>query len=155
MPSSATIRWVPEQPGVTFRDVPGAPPPAATDRDRLAQMTELMRRFSAVLWPGQQEIKLRLIVQPLDRYSDIAAGQLDGAIFVFALDANPEVLVVLEAKGTSAADSVWRYATAPVTVAARQVSLDGRSVWTAPYHTEDVNTPNRGYFALLAPLEKP
>jgi hypothetical protein len=157
MPSSAPVRWAPEQPGVRFRDVPGAPPPAATARERLAQMAELIRRFAAVSWPRYQpaqQTKLRLNVEPMDRYSDTGKGQLDVAIFVFADAANPEVLVLLEAQGTTAGDSVWSYAVAPVTVAALEVSLDGKSVWTQQYHTEDVNTPEKGYFTVLAPLPK-
>jgi hypothetical protein len=149
------IHWAPTRPGLTFRDVPHAPPPAQTAQARLPQMQDLMKRFSAAVHSGRPPSSLRLVLDPIDRYADTMAGQVDGAIFVFAVGKNPEVIVLLEAQGPAVDKAAWCYAVAPATVAPFEISIDGKQVWTAPYHSDAENTAEAPYFAVGMPRVKP
>ena len=152
---SGPIHWAPERPGLTFRDVPGAPLPARTAQTRLLQMKELIRRFSAVAHPSRQPDRLRLVSHPIDRYADAEAEQIDGAIFFFSIGTNPEVMVLLEAQGPTLDRSSWRYAVAPVTVAPFEVDIDRKQVWAQPYHSEPDNKPTGSYFTVRMPRLRP
>ena len=77
---SDRIHWSPRGPGLTFRDMPDAPPPAQTAEARLVQMKDLIGRFSATA--HRRPIPLRQIEDPIDRYSNAGAGQVDGAILL-------------------------------------------------------------------------
>ncbi len=150
-----SIHWTPKGPGLTFRDVPGAPAPAGTAQDRLSQMKDLIKRFSALVHPGRWADRLELAPEAIDRYANLEAGQLDGAIFSFALRNNPEVIVVLEAQVPTSDKASWRYAAAQATAAAFEVAIDGKKVWSVPYHSEKVNTPGESYFIVGMPRSKP
>ena len=89
--------------------------------------------------------------RPIDRYADPAKEQVDGAIFVFAHGTNPEVMVLIEAQGTSPKTASWRYAVAPLTVALFDVRLDRRVVCTVPYHSTRMNLPTLPYYAPVLP----
>jgi hypothetical protein len=80
-------------------DVPPAGEPAA----RLRQFRALVKRFSSyqIFNPGKQREELRLLAQPLYRYSDAERHIRDGALFAFALGTNPEALLFLEARDKS------------------------------------------------------
>ncbi len=41
------LQWVPAKGGLEFREIPGAPAPANTEAERLRQMRDLLKRFSA------------------------------------------------------------------------------------------------------------
>jgi len=144
------IHWAPVKPGVTFREIPGAPAPAQTPRIRLAQMKDLSTRFAATEHPGRTTI-LRLMPHPIDRYADPAKGQVDGTIFVFANGTNPEVMVLIEAQGPSADKASWRFAVARLTVAPFEVTFDRREVWTESYHSEQINTHRGCYYSMRLP----
>lgn len=142
-------RWAPGRPGVTFRDVPGAPGPADSAAGRQAQMGELVKRFTSAEHPGG-DVTLRLMPRPICRYSDPAAGQLDGAVYVFATGTNPEVLILLEAQGRGSEGPTWRYAVARVTAAPYEVFFDRREVWREGYAGRQKD-PGEPYFTERLP----
>jgi len=152
---SGAIHWTPKPPGLTFCDVPDAPPPAQTAQTRLLQMKDLIKRFSAVIHPGPGQSELQLIPDAINRYSDAEAGQVDGAIFVFAIGTNPEVIVLLEAQESTPGKASWRYAVAQATAASFKVAIDGKEVLAAPYHSDQANTPGASYFCVGMPPLKP
>jgi hypothetical protein len=102
--------WSPTMPGVKFRPVPGAPPPAAAARLRLLQMKQLAKDFSGKLvdLKGQSTV-LRLLPQPLVRYEPTAATVVDGAIFALAEGTDPQSLVLMEARNVDG-EPRWEYA---------------------------------------------
>ncbi len=132
--SDGRLRWTPRKAGVTFREIPDAPPPAAREAERLRQMRQLLNRFSASeFWDvTKQDYVLRLLPHPIDRYTDPASGVIDGAIFNFANGTNPEVLVLIEARRGPGGATIWSYAAAPLTTAAPTLRLDQKDVWTSP-----------------------
>jgi hypothetical protein len=73
-------------------------------------MKEISRRFEAhEFWdPDNSRFELRLLVQPVHRYSDESQSLIDGAIFVLAHDTNPEILVQLEAHADINSDGRWK-----------------------------------------------
>lgn len=88
--SSPETRWSCMRPGWEPQTLTMAPAPASSDRERMRQMRELARRFSAVeLLPPPMRFDLRLLPQPILRYADADASQLDGAIFAFCHGTNP------------------------------------------------------------------
>lgn len=125
------LDWFAEKPGVVLRDLTDAGKPADRPPLRLAQMRQLLRRFtaseSAVI---EGRIELRPMANALHRYDDAKTGLIDGAIFAFANGTNPEVFVLIEAHTTATGPTVWKYSLAQMTGGALSVSLDGEEVWS-------------------------
>jgi hypothetical protein len=92
-------RWEPTEAGLTLKELPEAPKPAATAAARLAQMRQLARRFAAKERIRKELIDCRLMTQPIDRYQSKVDKIVDGAIFVHVNSTNPEVGVVIETDG--------------------------------------------------------
>src|SRR5262249_3127282 len=96
------VVWQPSRAGVAFAPLADAPAPAKTASGRLTQMREMARNFSAdlttVIAPKTKH-HLRLLPQPLMRYGSDSKGLLDGALFVFARETDPDVVLMLEARG--------------------------------------------------------
>jgi hypothetical protein len=97
-------------------------------------MKQLVRRFAAYqITAGSDKLRLdlRLLSQPLCRYSDPQVGLEDGAIFAFANSTNPEVLVVIESH-RAGSSSAWRYGLARLCGGEAYASLDGKEIWSQP-----------------------
>jgi len=126
------VRWTPRN-GVEFHEIPEAPVPAAGESQRLRQIRDLAKRFSArEQWKGTdgQHYALRLLSHPIDRYSDPASGVVDGAVFVFAYGMNPEALLVIEAQRRGSGPPRWSFAAAPFSHCEITLELGSRNVWT-------------------------
>jgi len=104
--------WHPARPGVVLAAVPEAEPPADTPARRLVQMKAIAREFSIVLRDRRvsdsgENQTLRLLNQPLYRYElrgHDSKDLVDGALFAFALGTDPEIFLMLEARGAA-----WQY----------------------------------------------
>jgi hypothetical protein len=86
-------QWTAEKAGLELQSLSDAPAPAENAAERLRQMKQLVRRFAAYqITAGSDKLRLdlRLLSQPLCRYSDPQVGLEDGAIFAFANSTNPE-----------------------------------------------------------------
>ena len=145
------LRWAPAKGGLEFREIPDAPAPATTEAERLRQMRDLLKRFSAREFYDKtaQDYALRLLSHPIDRYADAASGLVDGAIFIYANGTNPEVLLVIEARRLGASSPSWFYAAAPLTRAAATIRLGRQDVWTEP--SKKVTSPEDTYFLARRP----
>jgi hypothetical protein len=130
--------WVPTESGLTLKELPDAPKPAAMAAERLVQMRRLARRFTAKEQYRNTEIECRLLTQPIDRYNSAEQKIVDGAIFVYANSTNPELGVVLETDGED-----WRYGTLRLTSAESRVLLDGQEV--AAYDEVNARNPSGSY----------
>jgi hypothetical protein len=131
---SAGQKWSPQKPGLTMQVLPDATTPADTSANRLRQMKELARRFSAfeILRPQGQRYELRLLTSPVHQYAHPDSGLIDGTIFIFAYGTNPEVALLIEAERTAPSLPVWRYGLAPISAADLFVNLNDREVWSQP-----------------------
>ena len=106
-----------------FVPLEGAPKPAATERQRLLQLRDLARRFSASEKHMGESYDLRLLPQPLDRYTDKERGVDDAAIFVFAFGTNPELVLLIENVAGG-----WRYAVMRMSWAELAIKFDDKEV---------------------------
>jgi hypothetical protein len=123
--------WSPREAGITFQPLEKAPTVAANSRLRLSQMKALARDFSASMRDMEDEqFQLRLLTQPLIRYEPKDEQVLDGAIFAFSLGTDPEVLLILEARGGKEGHQ-WQYALARFHYIELTVQHNGRQVWRA------------------------
>ena len=128
--------WEPAKPGGEFLRVPDAPKPADSATERLTQMKSLARRFHAELTKRPPEYSegsiwpLRLLPKQLVRYGG-AKGTLDGAIFAFCHDTDPEILLTLEARGEKN-DVAWYFAFGPLTSWKATGHCDKQIVWSQP-----------------------
>jgi hypothetical protein len=134
VPLKATLEggsvWTPTKPGVEVKRVPDAPQPARTPVQRLVQMRDIAKRFSASdAFEGKPDSdELRLLSKPLIRYGADNSDTLDGALFVHAHGTDPELMIVIEAL-RSGDGYEWSYSLAPMTGYALKASLDGTKVW--------------------------
>lgn len=145
--------WASRRPGWEPLSFAESARPADSARERLRQMRLLARRFKAVeSLPPMPREELRLLPQPALRYSDVDAGQLDGAIFLFCHGTNPEVLLVIEAHQKGDEPAAWQYAFARNTIAALTVDLDGKEVWTQPLISFGNASPDSPYCIAVQPM---
>jgi hypothetical protein len=127
--------WEPRQPGIEFRRLTYAPPPAETPRQRLSQIKMLARRFRAEAIkspPAYQENdvrELRLLAQPILQYEDRGIPDHEGAVFAFAMDTDADVLLVIEnrIRGEKAG---WEYALARTNPYVLKVWCGEELVWS-------------------------
>jgi len=151
--TTGATKW---QPGaIQFRPqvIPDAMSPAAKEGQRLRQIKDLARRFAAhEFWdPDNSRFELRLLVQPVLRYSDAKASIQDGAIFVMAHGTNPEALVLIEAIGKSLEESHWHCAFARLGSAEIHVELDGKDMCKVDRAEGIVGAPVDPYWLFSSP----
>ena len=93
-------------------------------------MKEIARLFSASFeFNETRKEELRLLTQPLLRYSDSESGVVDGAVFSAAANGtNPTVMFLVELQEVGAMQ-VWRFAVAAMTDGGLVVKYDGKEVW--------------------------
>jgi hypothetical protein len=130
--------WKPSKPGVTFESLPGAQAPATTATGRLRQMRDFSRDFTVErIHPEQGKESLRVLPQPIYRYSSPEQEVVDGAIFVFVEGTDPETFLLLEATGGEG--SKWRFALARMNIVDFSASYQGKKVWSvAPIEWDTV-----------------
>lgn len=121
-------RWTSGERGIAWQALAGTPAPEATRTGRLVQMRVIARRLSASI-TAEEKNELRLLPQPLYRYPDKTAGAVDGAVFVFALATDPELVLLIEASA-DADTRVWKVAFARFGNLAMAVKDGERTLWT-------------------------
>lgn len=122
--------WSPKDAGVSFSPVPDAPAPSGTANQRLLQMKRMARDFAATKVQrdgGRQE--LRLLPQPIYRYAAEKQGVQDGAIFVMVQGTDPEVFLLLEARG-KADEAQWTFAPARMNSTGFEVRYRDKRAWS-------------------------
>lgn len=120
--------WTSGEPGIAWQTLPESPAPASSRAARLMQMREIARGLTALI-TAEEETQLRLMTQPLYRYPEMMLPAIDGAIFVYSLATDPELILLVEA--TEATDrSVYRLAFARFGNLAMAVKSGDRTIWT-------------------------
>jgi hypothetical protein len=124
------IRWTPPRDAVRWNDLAAAQAPADRPAARARQIKELAQRFKAhEFWdPNNSRFELRMLVQPVHKYSNPDSGLLDGAVFLLCHATNPEVVLLIEAV-KEAGGAKFRYALARLGHAELHVEFDGKEVW--------------------------
>lgn len=146
--------WSPQEPGLEFKPIPGAPPPAKTAGLRLAQMRALSRQFTGYLRLGKN-IKLRISQQPVYRYNMKNAAKdrpavLDGAVFLLMTRWDPEIILVIECRSTQKGYS-WQFAGARFSCAAVRLEHGGKTLWSVreiPYQNFHCGAAHKPFYAV-------
>jgi hypothetical protein len=123
--------WTPALPGLEFKPLPDSPTPATNAPQRLRQMRDLARDFTARQTDRSGvDRDMRLLNQPLFRYEPSGGALIDGGLFVFVLGTDPEAFLLIECR-TSEGQPRWEYALTRMNSVEIRVSRSGHPVWTA------------------------
>jgi hypothetical protein len=124
--------WSPPEAGIEFKPLPDSPEPAPSPVRRLSQMRDLAGRFSGAKITREEREKrdLRLLPQPVLRYSSKHHEVTDGALFALVEATDPEIFLVLEARPHEG-DLLWHYALARMNSLWLSASYSGQQVWEA------------------------
>jgi len=145
-------QWRSSKPGLAMKPIADIAAPAESESERLRQMKVIARTFLVRedAGPAKGQIQLRLLPNPIHRYSDTASGLRDGAIFVFAYGTNPEAFLIVEARSANGSVPAWHYGRARVTGGALSAKQNDREVWqvaeanppyTGPSYTNRLRSP--------------
>ena len=134
---------MPKGTALEFKPVPDAPPPDETAPRRLRQMRAIVNRFTGVEVRAGAEVRekerceLRLLPQPIDRYTPSSADRADGAIFIAAFGTNPEAVLFIESDGKA-----WNYAVGRLCGATTiSLSIDRKTAWEGAPVRYSVDSP--------------
>lgn len=131
MERNSSSVWKPAKPAFAFQDLKDGPKPAKTDRLRLPQMRQIASEFTVVDdfgWDKKEKQHLRLLSQPLLRYTDEERGVVDGALFTYSMGTNPEANLLLEL--VKSGDSLkWQFGFSPMTIYALTATYKESPVW--------------------------
>jgi hypothetical protein len=125
-------KYASRKPGVTFSPVPRAEAPGDNPRARTAQLKELKDRFTARLIVNDDGngAEARTMPKPLFEYSDPETKLPVGAIFgMSSTGTNPDLLLLIEARGDSDGKLRWEYAYARMTANGVRLRLDDAEIW--------------------------
>ncbi len=104
--------WKTTEAGLRFVDIPRAPAPADNESQRLSQLKQLAKAFSGVekFRKDPNNIELRLLPQPIHRYAAPKQGIVNGGLFAFVQGTDPEIFLLIEARGKDVATARWQFA---------------------------------------------
>lgn len=123
--------WKTKSGGIKFSTLEGPFHPATTAGQRLLQMRSLAKNFEVTkIDRDNSQQELRLLTQPIYRYSAATEKVLDGGLFVFVQGTDPEVFLMLEARGDGDA-ARWNFAAARMNSVGFQARFREREVWRA------------------------
>jgi hypothetical protein len=124
--------WKTSESLVKFADVPGAPALAATEAQRLLQLKQLAKDFTGTKKERDENtgvIELRLLPQPVHRYAAPKQGIHGGGLFALVHGTDPEIWLLIEARGKDAAGARWQYAVTRMTSSEVRVKHADKQVW--------------------------
>jgi hypothetical protein len=135
--------WVPQKTDVEWIKIEDQEEPSTDAKRRGFQMRNISRSMSAhEFWdPDNSRFELRLLSQPIHRYSDTERGIVDGSMFVFANGTNPEIALLLEVVQVGS-KTEWRMGFARIGHAEMHVEIAQKSVWTVPRYVPADHTDN-------------
>jgi len=144
-------RWAPAS-GAMRQTIAGAPTPADSAPLRLSQLRKLAREFVVTMQVDNHPWELRLLPQPIYRYSAPEAGVIDGALFtyVWTKGTDPEFILLVECLKE---ESGRRWVYAPVKMTNRSLSVvrNEDEVWTCPTDGQpSIDSPYASYYSETA-----
>jgi hypothetical protein len=139
--------WKTNEPAVHFADLPNAPAPAASETQRLFQIKQLAKDFAVTKkrYDGI-ESEARLLPKPLHSYAAPKDGVVQGAVIAFVQGTDPDLFLLIEARGKSVASAHWQYAVARMTGAELRLRHRDKQIWKADKLSEaEYTDPTRVY----------
>ncbi len=127
--------WKTSEPGLEFAEIPNAPVPAASEAQRLLQLKQLAKEFSGIgTMNKDRNLELRLLPQPLHRYASPKQGIIIGGMFGLVRATDPEILLLIEARGQNVASARWHFAPARMrSTAELHLRHRNKPVWEAKH----------------------
>lgn len=117
--------WTPSASAVEMKPLPGGPKLAETKPQRLFQLKKISERFQAHQKVEGEELELRLLPRPIDRYQPSEHLDSDAAICVFVSGRNPGILLMIEVKHDE-----WQFGVGRLSgPSALTLRLDGEIIW--------------------------
>ncbi|HTU17187.1 MAG TPA: hypothetical protein VMG10_03935 [Gemmataceae bacterium] len=150
--------WKTSKAGLRFVDVPGAAAPAASEAQRLLQLKRLAKDFTgSKKKPRGSETQVRLLPQPIHRYAAPTQGVLNGALFAFVEGTDPEMFLLIEARGKSASSARWQFAaTRMVHIEEVRLRHRDKQVWSEESKTmREVLVEHEGVYTIFRFKEIP
>lgn len=121
--------WTPTGGNLVGQPLGDTPLPDVNDKRRLRQMREAASRFR-VIKKASPDLDLRLLAQPVYRYSAPDAGVIDGAVFALVEATDPDFFLLLAAhRAEPGSAAEWRYTLARMLSGPVEVELDGKPLW--------------------------
>jgi hypothetical protein len=143
--------WKTSESALHFVDVPRAGAPAANETQRLLQLKQLAKDFSG--WKKERdgiENELRLLPQPIHRYAAPKQGIINGGMFTLVHGTDPEIFVLIEARGEDVAGARWQYTATRMTSVQLRLRYKDEQVWSADtLSTREVYDHERVYTNFL------
>jgi hypothetical protein len=139
------------QPVIEWRELTGAPEPAASNASRLSQMRRQAERFQMTMIfrrPVESHHPLRLLTRPAYPLPGTAVNEV--ALFLFVQGTDPECALLLEANP----DKSWRYAFARQNEASLVANLDGKQVLDMVPHHQLPPDSKSAYITVVPPEAK-
>src|SRR5947209_16964183 len=95
-------------------------------------MKQLVSDFAATkkAYDGTKS-ELRLLPQPVHRYAAPKKGIVQGALFAFVQGTDPDVFLLVEARGENLASARWQFATTRMTAAEVRLRHREKEIWKA------------------------
>jgi hypothetical protein len=126
--------WYPTRAGIELKPIKGATAPAALPAARLRQMRAFANQFTATATtPEGITHDLRHLTKPIYRDSSADSGALsDGALFVFVLGTDPEVILRIEVRPNERGEAQWHFAFGRMSFRGLSAAHRGQTVWSAP-----------------------
>jgi hypothetical protein len=113
-------------------DVPNAPAPAANETQRALQMKQLAAEFTGRKKERDgSEAELRLLPQPIYRYDAPKQGIVTGALFTFVQGTDPDIFLLIEARGKDVAGARWQFAATRMNGVELRLRHRDQQVWAA------------------------
>lgn len=150
--------WQPKTSGLQWKSLADAKPAGQSTTIRLLQMRKIAKQFSVEKTEDGSDRGMRLLSQPVYRYSCPEDGVIDGAIFVFVQGTDPEVWVLVEAvtkskpspgKPSPKDTTQWNYALARMNRTQFKVKLKDKVVQDFPQlDSPDLKTPDNVYYKI-------
>lgn len=126
------IVWKSRRAGLEFHKLDEKSPPQKTAPLRLVQLRTLARTFRATTTERDDKPEeMRLLTQPIMRYSNPDQKLTDGAVFVLASNGtNPDALLLIQVRQpVNETNPVWEYGCLGLTGDAVNVELEGQAVF--------------------------
>jgi hypothetical protein len=122
------VLWTPGEPGITWQTLPNVPAPLSSRAARLGQLRSIARRLTARI-TAEEKSELRLMPQPLYRYPENTPDVVDGALFVYSVTTDPELVLLVESLSSDATPT-YRVAIARFGNLAMSVHDGERTIWS-------------------------
>lgn len=144
------VPWTPKS-IIRPQAIPDAPVPAASPRLRLAQIRQMAKQFTGYSDNGgKKETRLRLLPQPLYYAQSKGDKVTDCALFCFFADWDPDIILLIEARGTADGPR-WHFSAARFNNVPMHLDYANNEIWKMEWAHSSGNVygdPSGSFFAV-------